>query len=33
LVFSAADPPRNTTALPLFSASAAMSIVTLGRAS
>ena len=33
LVFSAALPPRSTTALPLFSASAAMSMVTFGRAS
>ena len=32
-VCSAALPPRSTTALPLFSASTAMSIVTLGRAS
>ena len=31
--FSAALPPRSTTALPLFSASAAMSTVTFGRAS
>ena len=33
LVFSAAVPPRRTAALPLLSARAAMSIVTLGRAS
>ena len=33
LVCSAALPPRSTTALPLLSASTAMSIVTFGRAS